>query len=233
MLRPWPWQTIGCCFASWWWSVPTCMILKLNALVSILPTCYFYEMTLWPWPLTLKSNTVLPLIMVMKCTKLYDPAAYGSVSILPTRFFYKVMLRSWLLTPDLEKHGNEMYQIIWSCSLRLGFYPAYKIFLQSYATILTFDPWPWKALGSSSHSDQVYQVVWSCNLRYMQILSCLPGPDSQTDRQTDVFIRVYNIQLWTYYLLNMLCYWPENHILTEASSITVLLYNKIHVLVNQ
>ena len=59
-----------------------------------------------------------------------------------------------------------------------------------------------------------------------------------------------NIQL--YYLLNMLCYWPENQILTEAKprsisdfwvnntayltsnrSITVLLYNKIHVLVNQ
>jgi hypothetical protein len=34
------------------------------------------------------------------------------------------------------------------------------------------------------------------------------------------------IQLWTYYLLNMLCYWPENQILTEAKIM-------IDVLVNQ
>ena len=38
--------------------------------------------------LTLKNNKVPPLTMMIKCTKLYDPEAYGSVSILPTRFFY-------------------------------------------------------------------------------------------------------------------------------------------------
>jgi hypothetical protein len=36
-------------------------------------------------PLTLKNNRVLPVMMVMKYTKLYDPKAYCSVSILPTR----------------------------------------------------------------------------------------------------------------------------------------------------
>jgi hypothetical protein len=38
-----------------------------------------------PWPLTLKNNRALPLIMVIKCTQLYDPYSYRSVSILPTR----------------------------------------------------------------------------------------------------------------------------------------------------
>ena len=47
---------------------------------------YCYDLD--PWPLTLKNNRILPLIMVIKYTKLYDSRAYGSVSILPTRFFY-------------------------------------------------------------------------------------------------------------------------------------------------
>jgi hypothetical protein len=41
---------------------------------------------LWPWPLTLKNNRVLPLMMVINCTRLYDPGAYSLVVILLTRF---------------------------------------------------------------------------------------------------------------------------------------------------
>ena len=40
----------------------------------------------------LEKNRVLPLMMVIKCTRLYDPGAYSLVSILPSGFFYKVML---------------------------------------------------------------------------------------------------------------------------------------------
>jgi hypothetical protein len=42
-----------------------------------------------------------------KCTKLYDPVAYGLVSIQTKRFFYEVMLQPWPwpLTSDLEKRG--------------------------------------------------------------------------------------------------------------------------------
>jgi hypothetical protein len=40
----------------------------------------------------LEKNRVLPLMMVIKCTMLYDPGAYSLVSILPKGVFYQVML---------------------------------------------------------------------------------------------------------------------------------------------
>ena len=36
----------------------------------------------------LNKNWVIPLMMVIKCTRLYDPGAYSLVSILPKGFFY-------------------------------------------------------------------------------------------------------------------------------------------------
>jgi hypothetical protein len=45
---------------------------------------WWYDLTLWP--LTLKNDRLLFLIIAIKSTKLYDPEVYCSVSILPTRF---------------------------------------------------------------------------------------------------------------------------------------------------
>jgi hypothetical protein len=52
-------------------------------LVSNLPTKFSYKVMLWPWPLTLKKNTLLPLIIVIKCTKLWSWNCC-SASLLPT-----------------------------------------------------------------------------------------------------------------------------------------------------
>jgi hypothetical protein len=43
----------------------------------------------------MKNKRVLPLIIAINCTKLYDPGAYGSVYILPTKFSYYIMPRLW------------------------------------------------------------------------------------------------------------------------------------------
>jgi hypothetical protein len=39
------------------------------------------------------SATTIPFMKVIRCTRLYDPEAYGSISILQTMFPYYVMLR--------------------------------------------------------------------------------------------------------------------------------------------
>jgi hypothetical protein len=77
--------------------------------------------------------------MVTKRNKLYNPEAYS--------YAYKVFLLNnvMTLTSDLEKQygsfshdGDQVYQVVWFWSLRFGLYPAYKVFLQSNATTLTF-----------------------------------------------------------------------------------------------
>ena len=98
MLQLWPWKTIRFLLSRWWSSVPSCMTLKhtvqsLSCLQGFSTKwCYSLDLS----PLTLKNNRVPPILMVIKCTKLYDPEAYGSVSIPPTSFSTK-----WCYSLDL------------------------------------------------------------------------------------------------------------------------------------
>jgi hypothetical protein len=46
--------------------------------VSNLPTRYKYLVMLRPWPLTSENNMLFYSIMVIKCTKLYDPVWFLS-----------------------------------------------------------------------------------------------------------------------------------------------------------
>jgi hypothetical protein len=126
----WPWPAIGCFI----------MVTKhtklydpgVFGLVSINTACkVFLQVMLQPRLLTLKNNSALPLMMVIKCTKLYDPRVCCSASILPIRFFskYLVMLQQWPLTPNPEKqkgssshHDDQVYQVVWSWSLQFGLY---------------------------------------------------------------------------------------------------------------
>ena len=80
-----PWKTC-------WSIVPSCKILELmvqfvSCLQCILPrfpAMWQYDLDLWP-P-TLKNNSRLPLIMIINCTKFYDPEAHGSFCILLTMY---------------------------------------------------------------------------------------------------------------------------------------------------
>jgi hypothetical protein len=116
-----------------------CMILRLTvrSLSCPCPTRVFY----WRhWSLTFRCNRVLPLIMVIKSTKLYDPEAYGSVSILPTRifFFYWLLLRlwPWKTIGSSSHHGDQLYQAVWSWGSRLILYPTYKVQRDRYTNRL-------------------------------------------------------------------------------------------------
>jgi hypothetical protein len=92
---------------------------------------------------------ILLLMIVIKCTKLYDQWAYLLVSILVARFFNKVMLhivQSWPLTSTTEKQkcyssydGDQVYKVAWSRILRFSIYLAYKVFLKK----VILQPWPW------------------------------------------------------------------------------------------
>jgi hypothetical protein len=53
--------------------------------VFLLSNATTLTFAIWPWK---NPSRVLPFIIVMKCTKLYDPGAYGLVSILSKGFFY-------------------------------------------------------------------------------------------------------------------------------------------------
>ena len=101
----WFWISIGIFLLSWWSVVPSCNIMKLSvqsvSWLQRFPTMWQYNLDLWP--LILKNNTHLPLIMVINCTKLYDHGAYGSFCILPKPFSFYVTIRPWSLTSDLEK----------------------------------------------------------------------------------------------------------------------------------
>jgi hypothetical protein len=96
--------------------------------VSILPTRFSIKWCYNLWPLTLKSNKVLPLIMVIQCTKLYDTEAYGLVSILQsfnTKWCYDFDLDKQQV--DCSHHGNQVYQVVRSWNLWFSFYSAYNI----------------------------------------------------------------------------------------------------------
>jgi hypothetical protein len=60
------------------------VVQSWGSLFSRYPACKVF---LYSVALTLKNSRVLPLTMMIKSTKLYDPEAYGLISILPTRFF--------------------------------------------------------------------------------------------------------------------------------------------------
>jgi hypothetical protein len=83
---------------------------------------------------------------MIKCTMLYDPAAFSSVSIL----FYYIMLRPWHLISNLEKNGSssyrgdEEYQGVWSCGLWLCLCLALARFFNYVMLTLTFDLWHWR-----------------------------------------------------------------------------------------
>jgi hypothetical protein len=64
--------------------------LEAYGSVSMLSSICVYKVMQRSWPLTsdLKNSRVLPIIMVIKNTKLYYPEANSSITILPTMFFY-------------------------------------------------------------------------------------------------------------------------------------------------
>ena len=68
--------------------------------------------------------------------------------------FPTVTIRPWPLTTNLEKqlsssshHVDQLYQVVWSWSLRFILYPAYNVFLLCDNTTLTFDQRPWKRIS--------------------------------------------------------------------------------------
>ena len=67
-------------------------------------TSFSYYVTNWPFTPDLEKQWHIPLIMVVNCTRLYDPGAYGSFCILPTTFSYFVTIRPWPLTLKNNKH---------------------------------------------------------------------------------------------------------------------------------
>ena len=54
-----------------------------------------------------KKEGVLPLMMAIKCTRLYDPRAYSLVSILPKGFF--LLSNAMTLTFDLRPRNTIGY----------------------------------------------------------------------------------------------------------------------------
>ena len=89
ILWPWPWITLGIFLFSWW-SIDSAY--KAQS-VSCLQRIQSRFLSMWQYQ-------HLPLIMVINCTKLYDPGVYSSLCILPT-FSYYVTIRPWPLTTDL------------------------------------------------------------------------------------------------------------------------------------
>ena len=98
---PWP-STIDIFLSLYWSIVSSCKILELTlhseSCLQHFPTTMYVTKRLWP--LTLKNDRHLSLIMVINCTKLYDPGAYGSFCILPTRFSYYVSIQPLPFTND-------------------------------------------------------------------------------------------------------------------------------------
>ena len=107
----WPWIKIGIFLLSWWSNVPSCKILELSGqFVSCLQRILSHFPTMWQYhlelcPPTLKNTRHLPLIMLINCTKLYDPALMvQSVSCLqcilprfPTMWQYNLYLGPLIL----------------------------------------------------------------------------------------------------------------------------------------
>jgi hypothetical protein len=154
------------------------------------------KVMLRPWPLTLKNNRVPHLKMVIKCTKLYvtlkvTVRSLSRIQGLSTKWCYGLDL--WPLTlknnrvPPLMMVIKCTILVVWPWSLRFGFYPAYKVFLQSDATALAFDLWPWKTIGF------LLSWWWSSVPSYMTLkltvrsLSCLQGFSTKW---------CYNLDLW-------------------------------------
>ena len=98
----WPWIRICIFLLSWWHIVSFYKILELliqsvsclQHILSCFPTMWQFDLDLWP-P-TIKITKLLPLIMVINCTKLYDSGAWTvSFCPLPTKCPYYVMIRPW------------------------------------------------------------------------------------------------------------------------------------------
>jgi hypothetical protein len=130
-------------------------------------------------PFDLENNTILPLIIVIKYTKLYDPEAYSLVSSLSRKFFSYVTLRHWLLTlknyrvlliimiiKSTKFHGPEATFRLLSWQQRFSTKCCYDIYLWS----LTF-----KTIGIFLSSGWI--IVPNCMILKLtvQSLSCLQG----------------------------------------------------------
>ena len=98
--------------------------LGTNGSVCILHTMYpvrLSRFTMWQYDIdlcspTLKNKRVLPLIMLMNCTKLYDPGTLGSFRILLTTFFYNVTVRPWPLITDFERNRHLPLIMLINCT---------------------------------------------------------------------------------------------------------------------
>ena len=97
----WPWKTTVIIHSSWW-SIASCKILEIT-LHSV--SCLHHFPTMWQedlWPLTSLKKRHIPLVMVINCTKLYDPGAYSSFLSRLQRFTTMWQQPS-PLTSNLEK----------------------------------------------------------------------------------------------------------------------------------
>ena len=86
-------------------------ILELS--FSLYPVLIYYHVTIQPWPLTptlINNKQYLTLIIVINCTKLYDPGSYGSVCIPPTMVFF--LPWPWPLT--LLENQSIFFSPCWS-----------------------------------------------------------------------------------------------------------------------
>ena len=107
------------------------------------------------WPLTLKINRGHPLSMGNICGRFDASVMIALSSILFTWFLLWTLYWPWYLTLDLENqygpsslHGEHLCKVWCFCDDNFVFYPVHTVFNVKSIVTLTFDPWPWKSIGS-------------------------------------------------------------------------------------
>jgi hypothetical protein len=114
------------------------IIVRSLPFLQSISTGWYYDLDFLS--LTLKNNTVLPLLIVTQCTKLYDLEARGSISIIPAMFFYYIMLLPRPLNSDIENQEFSLIMVI-KCA-KLYNYEAYgsvSICLQGFSTVWCYN----------------------------------------------------------------------------------------------
>ena len=127
------------------------------------------------WSPTLVNNKYLTLIIVINCTKMFDPGSHSSTCILPTMFFYYVTISPWPLTTDLEKewtsisqYADQLYQVVRSCT-----YTSFCILPTTFSSLWQYDHFLWSLTLKtlSIFLSSWWSIVPSCMILKLTVLS--------------------------------------------------------------
>ena len=137
----------------------------LQRILSRFPTTCMWQYDLELRSPTLKNDKYHPFIMMINCTDLYDPGAYGSFCILPTIFFYYVTVRPWPLTIDSEnKKALSLIMLINFTKLSDPGANGSFCILPTISYYVTIRPWPLTMKNSRHHPLSCWSNVPRCKI---------------------------------------------------------------------